>query len=114
MKQLQYRHEYKHTINLLDYWTIKQRLKAITQPDPHANADGRYQIRSLYFDNDADKALREKLDGLPNREKYRLRLYNGNEDLIRLEKKSKVDGLCTKQGTTVTRTQAEQILVAVV
>ena len=105
-----YRHEFKHTINLLDYHTLRQRLCAVASPDPHAGEDGRYHIRSLYFDNDDDKALREKLYGLPDREKYRIRIYNGAEDIIRLEKKSKTHGLCQKQATCLTRSQAERIL----
>ena len=106
-----YRHEYKHAINLLDYHTLRQRIRAIARPDPNAGLDGRYHIRSLYFDNDEDKALREKLYGLPNREKYRIRIYNTGSDFIRLEKKSKVNGLCNKQSAVITKEQAEQILM---
>ncbi len=110
MDQLEYRHEFKHVINLLDYFSLRQRVKAVAKPDPNAGPDGRYHIRSLYFDNDDDKALREKLEGLPNREKFRIRLYNENDALIRLEKKSKFGGLCNKQSATLSREQAEHIL----
>ena len=55
--------------------------------------DGKYEIRSLYFDNMEDKALREKLDGISVREKYRLRMYNGDTSVIRLERKVKNCGL---------------------
>jgi len=41
---------------------LRQRLKAVMKPDSHA-VNGQYDIRSLYFDNIYDKALREKLDG---------------------------------------------------
>ena len=110
MKEPVYRHEYKHAINLLDYHALRQRMRAVAQLDPYAGTDGRYHIRSLYFDNDDDKALREKLYGLPNREKYRIRIYNAGSDFIRLEKKSKVNGLCNKQSATLTKAQADQIL----
>lgn len=110
MSQLLYRHEFKHVINQLDYHSLRQRVQAIAKLDPHSGVDGRYHIRSLYFDSDDDKALREKLYGLPNREKYRIRFYNFNSDLIRLEKKSKTNGLCNKQSTALTREQVEQIL----
>ena len=105
-----YRHEYKHTINLMDYHSLRRRLLAIARPDAHAGQNGRYRVRSLYFDNENDLALREKLYGLPNREKYRIRLYNGDDTLIRLEKKSKVSGLCQKQSAALTREQTERIL----
>lgn len=110
MNQPEYRHEYKHVINLMDYHVLRRRIGLLARPDPNAGADGRYHIRSLYFDNEDDKALREKLYGLPNREKYRIRLYNGMSDVIRLEKKSKVSALCNKQSTELTREQAQQIL----
>ena len=84
MNELEYRHEYKHVINTMDYHALRQRIRAVAKPDPNAAADGRYHIRSLYFDNDDDKALREKLYGLPNREKYRIRIYNSGSDFIRL------------------------------
>ncbi|HBR02742.1 MAG TPA: molecular chaperone [Ruminiclostridium sp.] len=110
MNELVYRHEYKHTINLLDYHSLRQRVRAVLRTDSNAGADGCYHIRSLYFDNDDDKALREKIVGLPNREKFRIRLYNIDDAFIRLEKKSKVNGLCNKQSAKLTREQTQRIL----
>ena len=66
----QYRHEWKHVLNIGDLLILRQRLRAIMESDPHA-IDGKYQIRSLYFDNLDDKALREKIDGVNMREKFR-------------------------------------------
>lgn len=110
MNQLEYRHEYKHAINLLDYHALRQRIRSVARLDPHAGPEGRYHIRSLHFDNDDDKALLEKLNGLPNREKFRIRLYNERADFIRLEKKSKTHGLCNKQSVKLTRKEAEQLV----
>ena len=53
-------------------------------------------MRSLYFDDARDSALREKLDGVGSRQKFRLRLYNSDPSLIKLEKKIKRNGLCSK------------------
>lgn len=106
----EYRHEYKHTINLQDYYAIRQRLKTAVPSDPNAGAKGRYHVRSLYFDNEDDKALREKIEGLPNREKFRIRLYNRDSGLIKLEKKSKLRGLCNKRATTLSLEQTKKIL----
>ena len=104
-----YRHEWKHEITFSDVITLRQRLRAVTQPDPHA-VNGRYMIRSLYFDNLADKALREKLDGVNSREKFRLRYYNKDTSLIHLEKKSKQNGLGTKESAIVTEVEAQAIV----
>lgn len=106
---MKYRHEWKHEIGYGDMITLQQRLSAVAKRDAHA-IDGKYLIRSLYFDNLSDKALREKIDGVNIREKFRLRYYNGDTSLIRLEKKSKINGLCAKESTTLTKEQAEMIV----
>lgn len=110
MAEPQFRHEYKHALNWADYYTLRQRLRAIAKPDPNSGPNGQYFIRSLYFDNDDDKALKEKIYGLPNREKFRLRYYNHNPHLIRLEKKSKSSGLCVKESVPITRQQTQALL----
>ncbi len=105
---MEYRNEWKHVINQADLIVLRQRLRAVTSPDPHA-ADGKYTIRSLYFDNAADQALREKQDGVSRREKFRIRYYNGDTSLIRLEKKSRLGGLGKKQSVVLTAAQAQAI-----
>ncbi len=104
-----YRHEWKHELDRQDLLTLRRRLRAVTEPDPHT-VDGRYTIRSLYFDNLRDKALREKLDGVDRREKFRIRYYNSDLSLIRLEKKSKVGGLGTKYTAPLTAEEVRRIL----
>ena len=105
---MDYRHEWKHEINPADLLALRQRLRAVARPDPHT-VNGRYLIRSLYFDNAADKALREKLDGVNRREKFRIRYYNSDTSLIHLEKKSKKGGLGKKQYASLTAVQAQAI-----
>ncbi len=106
---MNYRHEWKHEINGSDRIAIRQRLKAVAEPDPNG-VNGRYFVRSLYFDNPADMALREKIDGADRREKFRLRCYNGDISLIHLEKKSKYNGLGCKESTELTAGEAQAIL----
>ena len=106
---MKFRHEWKHEINYADLLTLRHRLSAVMERDKNA-ADGKYQIRSLYFDNAADKALREKLDGVSRREKFRIRYYDGDLSSIKLEKKSKVSSLGNKQSTPLSREQAQSIV----
>jgi VTC domain. len=73
---MQFRHEHKHDINYLDYLILRSKLKAVMQPDLNTNEDGKYQIRSLYFDNYRDVALQDKISGINRREKFRIRCYN--------------------------------------
>lgn len=106
---MRYRHEWKHEINYADLLTLKMRLSAVMQPDQHASG-GIYHIRSLYFDNLSDKALREKIDGVNTREKFRIRYYNGDTSYMVLEKKSKINGLCAKESCPISADEARKIL----
>ena len=104
------RHEIKVFITLSDYISIKNRLKTFATLDKNASDNGIYHIRSLYFDNFNDKALMEKISGFNNREKFRIRFYNHNHSFIRLEKKSKSNGLCYKSSAKLTKEECEKIL----
>lgn len=107
---MDYRHEWKHSISRTDMLMLRQRLRAVMEPDPHA-IDGKYFIRSLYFDTPGDTALREKLDGVSRREKFRIRCYNHDTSLIHLEKKSKLAGLGSKLSAPLSPQQVQSILV---
>lgn len=106
---MKFRHEWKHEINQADLYILRQRLGLVAEPDIHAT-DGRYEVRSLYFDTPEDKVLREKLDGVNPREKFRLRCYNGSASRICLEKKSKYNGLCAKQSTELNKEETQAIV----
>lgn len=103
------RHEWKHRLSPQDLPILRARLGAVMTPDPHA-VGGSYHIRSLYFDTPADAALREKLDGVNVREKFRIRCYNKDFSLIHLEKKWKANGLGTKEKARLTPDQVRAIL----
>lgn len=104
-----YRHEYKHYISIPDFITLSGKAGYIAAPDEHMK-NGSYFVRSLYFDNLQDKALREKLNGNCDREKFRIRFYDMDESFIRLEKKSKRSGLCLKRSAPITREKTEQLI----
>lgn len=106
---MDFRHEWKHEINYADMLVLRQRLQTVMQRDPHA-VGGSYFIRSLYFDNLTDKALREKIDGVNCREKFRIRYYNHDTSLIHLEKKSKWNGLGNKRSAALTAQEAQAIV----
>ena len=106
---MDYRHEWKHVTSYADMLILRQRLKAVMKLDSNA-VDGKYFIRSLYFDTPGDTALREKLDGVSRREKFRIRYYNHDTSLIHLEKKSKMAGLGNKQSANLTAKEAQKIV----
>lgn len=104
-----FRHEYKFRLSFGEYLSLRSRLRAVLPHDPHAGPSGEYLIRSVYFDNADDKALREKLNGTDRREKFRVRWYNGDTSYIALEKKRKQRGLCCKTGCLLTKEELSRI-----
>lgn len=105
---MHFRHEWKHEISYADMLSLRSRLSAIMQQDSHA-VNGKYKIRSLYFDNFRDKALLEKINGVNTREKFRVRFYNDDLSFIQLEKKNKIHGLCNKEQAAITLEEARLI-----
>ena len=106
--ETEFRHELKHEIGYADMLVIRQRLRCIASADENA-VDGKYKIRSLYFDNLYDKALEEKLNGISRREKFRIRYYNNDLSLLKLEKKCKASGLGNKQTAVITADEARRL-----
>ena len=106
---MKFRHEIKHEISGVDYFVLRQRLSAVAKNDIHGN-NGSYRIRSLYFDDFYDSALMEKINGINFREKFRLRYYDEDVSYIRLEKKSKINGLCSKMAAVLTIRETQKIL----
>ena len=104
------RHEIKTRVTAAEARALRVRLQAVMQRDKHALQDGTYEIHSVYFDTPTNRALMEKQVGMPQRDKYRIRYYNGDTSLIRLEKKSKINGLCSKQSEPLTKEEAQKIV----
>ena len=103
------RHEYKYLISRADAELLKLRLPHIMQRDPHAGETGRYTIRSLYFDDVDAAAYYEKMDGIDNRTKYRIRFYNYDSSVLKLEKKEKLGNLTRKTAQTITKNDARAL-----
>lgn len=104
------RHEYKFSINQADDYIVASRLRKLFQHDAFADEMGNYRVSSLYFDTPNDKALRQKLDGVSEREKFRIRYYNDDLSFIRLEKKIKKAKMNAKFNTRISKEQVEKIL----
>lgn len=105
-----FRNELKHIITPADRASICAALGVVAEKDLHTGADGCYTVRSLYFDNLYDTALREKLDGVCDREKFRIRFYNEDLSYIRLEKKVKRGSLGYKVSAPLTEDEVRRML----
>lgn len=106
-----FRHENKYFISQAGYRMLRARLQSLMGTDPHAaKSTGTYLIRSLYFDDYRQSGLIDKVDGVQDREKFRIRLYDHDPSFIRLESKQKWTDLTRKESAPLTRAQTEAIL----
>ena len=109
-KEIKYRHEYKFLCNEAEWTLLKSRIAPMMQPDPHAGEKGFYEIRSIYFDDIYDTCYYKNETGVDPRAKYRIRCYNGLDDVIKLEKKIKKQQKTRKLSARLTKEQYELIL----
>lgn len=104
------RHELKFFINEMQYIVLSGILDQVLQRDPNGDEYNEYHIRSLYFDTVFDDALHDKLDGVQNRDKYRIRIYNLTDKQIKMECKTKVGSLISKRSLSIPRDLCEQLM----
>ncbi|MCM1326442.1 MAG: polyphosphate polymerase domain-containing protein [Bacteroidales bacterium] len=104
-----YRHEIKELLSPVQTCLLEQRIRAVLQPDANGSG-GRYQIRSIYFDTLSDKAYTEKEDGISRREKIRIRFYDCQPGLIKLERKEKRRDLIAKDSLIISKETADAMI----
>ena len=106
-----FRHELKYIISAGEHRVMSTRLKACLKQDYYASLNGgEYSIRSLSFDDPYDTAVTEKADGVDLRDKYRIRIYNLTDDVIKLERKHKEGQYIKKDSLSLTRAECEAIV----
>lgn len=110
MEQIVYRNELKYQCSEQQMRMLEIRIKHVCRPDPHAGEGGRYAVRSVYFDDHCDSCYFENEDGVDQRKKYRIRLYDGNTGLIMLECKEKNNGLGHKSACRISEKQCREII----
>ena len=104
------RHELKYYINQGQYTLLSQALKHVLTPDPNGDENNEYHIRSLYFDTIDNTAMLDKLNGVKDRDKYRMRIYKLSSNQIQLECKSKMGSLISKRSLNIPMNLAEQLI----
>lgn len=105
-----YRNELKYVCTEAQLQMIEHRIRQYCEKDPHAGAEGIYNIRSVYFDDVYNSCFYENEDGVNNREKFRIRIYDGNADYITLECKQKKNGKNHKDSCSLTQKQCRDII----
>lgn len=105
------RHELKYLISDMQYRVLKSVLSPVLHLDKNAVKNGgSYHIRSLYFDTAFDDAYYDKMSGVRDRNKYRIRIYNLKDTEVFMECKTKVGALISKRTVEIGRDMAEQII----
>lgn len=105
-----FRHEFKYLISAAQVPMIKNRILHLLPSDRHAGPAGSYSVRSLYFDDYADRCFYENENGTDPREKFRIRIYNRSAERITLELKCKERGMTHKRACPLTEEQARMLM----
>lgn len=107
---MMYRMEDKYNCTEAQLMMLQSRMEAALRPDVNEGGPQGYSIESLYFDDLADSCLQDTVDGVNRRSKYRIRIYNGSLDVIKLEVKTKRDNRILKRSKTITKEQMESLM----
>lgn len=110
MKHKKYRNELKYICSEAELAQIKNRIVHLLKKDPHAGETGVYSIRSVYFDTYDNQFYYENENGVDKREKFRIRVYNGDFNNIKLELKGKEYGMTWKQSCRLSEKQCKMLL----
>jgi hypothetical protein len=90
-------------------YALRRRLQAVMHEDDHNGPDG-YSVRSLYFDTVFDEDFFDKLEGLEQRRKVRLRIYPPDYDRVKLELKEKSGAYQRKRSLTLCADDARALI----
>jgi hypothetical protein len=110
MQHKKLRHELKYFIRPYEYHALRGSLSSLLQRDRNSTGPDGYHIRSLYLDNIQDSALYEKNFGVIQRKKYRIRIYNHSDRIIRLERKSRFGEWVCKEAANLSLQEYRSIL----
>ena len=104
-----YRVEDKFSCSEAEMFLLKTRLQSVLDTDTNQRNKAGYQITSVYFDDYWDSCLQEAIDGVKERCKYRIRIYDDKFDVIKLEIKYK-KSVSTDQGKLTIRGKVNKIM----
>lgn len=103
------RRELKYIVNVVEMTKLKFSLGQIMIRDPHNGLKG-YRVRSLYFDTLYDSDFQEKIDGYDVRRKIRLRIYDEDSEIVKLEVKTKKGDSQRKYSLLLSRIESERMI----
>lgn len=99
------RSELKYWISRQDSILLQEELQKLLWPDRYAE-DGFYRVKSLYFDSLDQMDYSDKTEGVEHRKKLRMRIYDEDAEVVKLERKQKLGALQRKESLAVSREDA--------
>lgn len=110
MNEKMWRNEIKYVCSGEELIRIEHSVRNICRLDSHADENGGYRVRSLYFDDYQDTCFWENENGVAPRKKYRIRIYNENTDQIFMECKHKERDMTKKDFCRITKKECEDLM----
>ena len=96
------RQEFKFYVTTSSVAELRSYLKEIMELDENADTkNSQYTITSLYFDTPNEDDFEDKVDGLKSREKFRLRVYDHKDSLVKFESKRRVETAINKTSAII-------------
>ncbi len=89
---------------------MANKLSKICQLDAFSDAAGGYLISSLYYDDYNQSAYFDKLNGIRDRKKFRVRVYNHQSNVIKLERKIKRDNVTEKSHIQISKVEYDTLI----
>lgn len=105
-----YRVEDKYNCTATELVMLQARMEAVLRPDVNEGGPDGYRITSLYFDDFEDSCLRDTENGVNQRNKYRIRIYNDSLDVIKLEVKKKQDSRILKHSASISTADMKRLI----
>lgn len=104
------RSELKYVLTDAQLAQAENALRRLMRVDRHAGEQRRYTVRSLYFDDAENTSFYENENGNDPREKFRIRVYNGDISHIQLELKQKQREKTYKHTCRITESQCRDLM----
>lgn len=89
---------------------MTKKLSNICQRDAFSDVNGGYLVSSLYFDDYNQSAFYDKVNGVKDRKKFRLRVYNYESSVIKLERKIKRGYVTQKSHISISKKEYDAIV----
>lgn len=102
------RKEIKYVVPMEKALAIKSHLDHLLQRDAYC-VNGAYSVRSLYFESVDNVDFSEKIAGVNVRKKVRVRIYNKDASLCKLELKQKHGDLQRKDSFTISADDVNEL-----